>query len=100
MSTRGLNNIMNNVFDILIQMVKIGVSFIMDKWEEVKSVYFVKHEQTKEFNGIWNGGNTISKSFIKDESSDEITKTPYDESDFPKENIVMNYDGIMEEIEE
>ena len=68
MNNRRLNNIMNNLFDLLILSVKIGVSWLMDKWIEVKSVYFVGKETIEEVNtvveldGIWNGGTTISKS--------------------------------------
>ena len=48
-------------------------------------------ELNEDKNYIWNGGSTkINGSRIDD---DENTETPYDD-------IVINYDGIMEEVEE
>ena len=83
-----LNNIINNSFDILISSVKIGVSWSSDKWNEIKSVYFVESNTDKDDKDyIWNGGETFR---IDD---DENTETPYDD-------VVINYDGIMEEVEE
>ena len=83
-----LNNIINNSFDILISSVKIGVSYTLDKWNEIKSVYFVESNTDKDDKDyIWNGGETFR---IDD---DENTETPYDD-------VVINYDGIMEEVEE
>jgi hypothetical protein len=83
-----LNNIINNSFDILISSVKIGVSWSSDKWNEIKSVYFVESNVDKDDKDyIWNGGETFR---IDD---DENTETPYDD-------VVINYDGIMEEVEE
>ena len=83
-----LNNIINNSFDILISSVKIGVSWSSDKWNEIKSVYFVESNIDKDDKDyIWNGGETFR---IDD---DENTETPYDD-------VVINYDGIMEEVEE
>ena len=95
MSVEKINNIINNSFDILISSVKIGVSWSSDKWNEIKSVYFVDVVSNEELNEdkdyIWNGGSTkINGSRIDD---DENTETPYDD-------IVINYDGIMEEVEE
>ena len=86
-----LNNIINDSMDIIISSVKIGVSWSSDKWNEIKSVYFVDVESNEELNEdkdyIWNGGETFR---IDD---DENTETPYDD-------VVINYDGIMEEVEE
>ena len=86
-----LNNIINDSMDIIISSVKIGVSWSSDKWNEIKSVYFVDVENNEELNEdkdyIWNGGETFR---IDD---DENTETPYDD-------VVINYDGIMEEVEE
>ena len=89
-----LNNIINNSMDIIISSVKIGVSWSSDKWNEIKSVYFVDVESNEELNEdkdyIWNGGETFR---IDD---DESTETPYDDIDVK----MINYDGIMEEVEE
>ena len=88
MSVEKINNIINNSFDILISSVKIGVSWSSDKWNEIKSVYFVESNTDKDDKDyIWNGGETFR---IDD---DENTETPYDD-------VVINYDGIMEEVEE
>ena len=86
-----LNNIINNSFDILISSVKIGVSWSSDKWNEIKSVYFVESNIDKDDKDyIWNGGETFR---IDD---DENTETPYDDIEIK----MINYDGIMEEVEE
>ena len=83
-----LNNIVNNSMDIIISSVKIGVSYTLDKVNEIKSVYFVESNIDKDDKDyIWNGGETFR---IDD---DENTETPYDD-------VVINYDGIMEEVEE
>ena len=89
-----LNNIINNSFDILISSVKIGVSWSSDKWNEIKSVYFVESNIDKDDKDyIWNGGETFR--IDDDELNEKNTETPYDDVD-----IVINYDGIMEEVEE
>ena len=89
-----LNNIINNSFDILISSVKIGVSYTLDKVNEIKSVYFVdvdnKRDKELDDNYIWNGGETFR---IDD---DENTETPYDDVEIK----MINYDGIMEEVDE
>ena len=86
-----LNNIINNSFDIIISSVKIGVSWSSDKWNEIKSVYFVESNIDKDDKDyIWNGGETFR---IDD---DESTETPYDDIEIK----MINYDGIMEEVEE
>tara|TARA_R100000081_G_scaffold91042_2_gene67793 strand:- start:142 stop:405 length:264 start_codon:yes stop_codon:yes gene_type:complete len=83
-----LNNIVNNSMDIIISSVKIGVSYTLDKVNEIKSVYFVESNTDKDDKDyIWNGGETFR---IDD---DENTETPYDD-------VVINYDGIMEEVDE
>ena len=90
-----LNNIINDSMDIIISSVKIGVSWSSDKWNEIKSVYFVDVENKKELNEdknyIWNGGETFR--IDDDELNEKNTETPYDD-------VVINYDGIMEEVEE
>ena len=101
MSDNKMNRIMNNLFDLLILSVKIGVSYLSDKWVEVKSVYFVGKESIEEVNtvveldGIWNGGTTISKSNedLNGESV-EYTESP---------NDIMNtkgviYDGMYDDV--
>ena len=89
-----LNNIINNSFDIIISSVKIGVSWSSDKWNEIKSVYFVESNIDKDDKDyIWNGGETFGN--VDEEMNGESTETPYDDVD-----IVINYDGIMEEVEE
>ena len=93
-----LNNIINNSFDILISSVKIGVSWSSDKWNEIKSVYFVdvdnKRDKELDDNYIWNGGETFGN--VDEEMNGESTPTPYDDIEIK----MINYDGIMEEVEE
>ena len=93
-----LNNIINNSFDILISSVKIGVSWSSDKWNEIKSVYFVdidsKRDKELDDNYIWNGGETFGN--VDEEMNGESTETPYDDLEIK----MINYDGIMEEVEE
>ena len=90
-----LNNIVNNSMDIIISSVKIGVSYTLDKVNEIKSVYFVDVDSKKELNEdknyIWNGGETFR--IDDDELNEKNTETPYDD-------VVINYDGIMEEVDE
>ena len=100
MSDNKMNRIMNNLFDLLILSVKIGVSYLSDKWVEVKSVYFVGKESIEEVNtvveldGIWNGGTTISKSNedLNGESV-EYTESPNDIMDVPS-----IYDGMYDDV--
>ena len=90
-----LNNIINNSFDILISSVKIGVSWSSDKWNEIKSVYFVESNIDKDDKDyIWNGGETFGN--VDEEMNGESTETPYDDIEIK----MINYDGIMEEVEE
>lgn len=90
-----LNNIINNSFDILISSVKIGVSWSSDKWNEIKSVYFVESNIDKDDKDyIWNGGETFR--IDDDELNEKNTETPYDDIEIK----MINYDGIMEEVEE
>ena len=90
-----LNNIINNSFDILISSVKIGVSWSSDKWNEIKSVYFVESNIDKDDKDyIWNGGETFR--IDDDELNEKNTETPYDDIEIK----MINYDGIMEEVDE
>ena len=100
MNENKLNNIMNNIFDIIIQSVKIGIHWIEDEVMKIKEAYFDEESiEEEELNGIWNGGNTISKS-SNDNGIEiqDITDTPYDVSRDSVSEVM--YDGIMEEIEE
>ena len=90
-----LNNIINNSMDIIISSVKIGVSWSSDKWNEIKSVYFVESNIDKDDKDyIWNGGETFGN--VDEEMNGESTETPYDDIEIK----MINYDGIMEEVEE
>ncbi len=101
MNENKLNNIMNNIFDIIIQSVKIGIHWIEDEVMKIKEAYFDEGSMNDEIegSGIWNGGNTISKS-SNDNGIEiqDITDTPYDVSRDSVSEVM--YDGIMEEIEE
>ncbi len=101
MNENKLNNIMNNIFDIIIQSVKIGIHWIENEVMKIKEAYFDEGSMNDEIegSGIWNGGNTISKS-SNDNGIEiqDITDTPYDVSRDSVSEVM--YDGIMEEIEE
>ena len=85
-----LNNIMNNLFDILISSVKMVVSYGRDLWDSISPIWKDDHltppNEEKDF--IWNGGET----FRIDDSNDEMNQTPYDDT--------IIYDGVMNEIDE
>ena len=81
------NNIMNDLFDVIISLVRLGGSIIMDKYQEIKSVYFDSMVVEDEKDYIWNGGVTNSIGSRIDD--DESTKTPYDD------NII--YDGVYDD---
>mgnify|MGYP003125550625 FL=1 len=89
-----LNNIMNDLFDILIQSVKMGIGYGRDLWDSLSPIWKDNHlhppKQEEDF--IWNGGVTNEGGSRIDDSNDEHTQTPYDDI------IIM--DGIMEEIED
>ncbi len=85
------NNIMNNIMDIIIISVRIGISWVKDEVVKIKEAYFDKGSMNSEVesrsvDGIWNGGTTISKSDTGIEI-DDITDTPYD----------VIYDGVYED---
>tara|TARA_B100001939_G_scaffold334434_1_gene335395 strand:+ start:73 stop:303 length:231 start_codon:yes stop_codon:yes gene_type:complete len=75
--------------DIIISLVKMVGSYGRDVWDSVSVVWKDNHlhppQQDDEM--IWNGGETFR---IDD---DENTPTPYDD-------VVIKYDGIMDEVEE
>jgi len=89
-----LDRIFNNLFDLLIIMVKIGVSYMVELWNNLSWIWkedLPPHMQEEV--EMWNGGSTGRR--IKDDGIliDDITDTPYDES-----NII--YDGMMGEIQD
>ena len=87
-----LDNFVNDLFDILISSVKIGV----DKGKE--EVDLIK--KTCDSERIWQGGVTNLKGSSIDD--DENTETPYDEE---FEFVEMHgpskiiYDGLYEDVE-
>ena len=88
-----LNNIINNSFDILISLVKIGVSKGKEEMELVRKTCDTSEGR------IWNGGVTNLKGSRMDDE-EENTKTPYDEEfEFVEmhgpNNII--YDGLYED---
>ena len=83
-----MNNIVNNLFDIIISSVKMVGSYGRDLWDSVSPLWKDDHlTPPKDDEMIWNGGDTFR---IDD---DENTPTPYDD------DVVIRYDGIMDEIE-
>ena len=87
-----LNNIINNSFDILISLVKIGVSRGKEEMELVR--------KTCDSERIWNGGVTNLKGSGIDDSNEGITDTPYDEEfEFVEMHgpSTIIYDGLYED---
>ena len=85
-----MNNIVNNLMDIIISSVKMVGSYGRDVWDSIVPLWKDDHltPPKQEEDYIWNGGETFR---IDD---DENTPTPYDD------DVVIRYDGIMDEIEE
>ena len=84
-----LNNIINNSFDILISLVKIGVSKGKEEMNLIK--------KTCDSERIWNGGVTNLKgSRIDDE---ETTESPMDDFEFVEMHgpSTIIYDGLYED---
>jgi len=91
-----LDRIFNNLFDLLIIMVKIGVSYMVELWNNLSWIWkedLPPHMQEEV--EMWNGGSTGRR--IKDDGIliDDITDTPYD---VDESNII--YDGMMGEIQD
>ncbi|MAR77538.1 MAG: hypothetical protein CMD43_01175 [Gammaproteobacteria bacterium] len=89
-----MNRIMNDLFDIIISLVKLGVDYGRDLWDSISMIWKENHltppKQEEDF--IWNGGVTNEGGSRIDDSNDEHTQTPYDD--------IITYDGVMDEIEE
>ena len=86
-----LNNIINNSFDILISLVKIGVSKGKEEYNMIKKTCDTSEGR------IWNGGVTNLKGSRMDD--DETTESPMDDFEFVEmhgpNNII--YDGLYED---
>ena len=83
-----LNNIMNNIFDIIISLVRIGVSYVKDFILKVmETIESNKTIERKEEN-MWNGG--VTNGHANGYEIKDITDTPYDET-----NVI--YDGVYDE---
>jgi hypothetical protein len=89
-----MNRIMNDLFDIIISLVKLGVDYGRDLWDSISGIWKDDHltplKQEEDF--IWNGGVTNEGGSRIDDSNDEHTQTPYDD--------IITYDGVMDEIDE
>ena len=83
-----MNNIVNNLFDIIISLVRMVGSYGRDVWDSVSIIWKDNHlhPPKQEEDYIWNGGDTFRVD------DDENTPTPYDD-------VVIRYDGIMDEID-
>ena len=93
-----LDRIFNNLFDLLIIMVKIGVSYMVELWCNLSWIWkedLPPHMQEEV--EMWNGGSTGRK----DDGIliDDITDTPYDESKIMDSKGII-YDGMMGEIQD
>tara|TARA_R100000697_G_scaffold112122_1_gene129554 strand:+ start:231 stop:506 length:276 start_codon:yes stop_codon:yes gene_type:complete len=88
-----LNNIVNNLFDIIISLVRMVGSYSRDIWDSVVVIWKDNDLPQEEEKGIWNGGETfgsVNSGYTIDD--DETTPTPMDD--------IITYDGMMDEIEE
>ena len=87
MSDNRLNNIINNIFDIIISLVRIGVSYVKDFILKVmETIESNKTIERKEEN-MWNGG--VTNGHANGYEIKDITDTPYDET-----NVI--YDGVYD----
>ena len=89
-----LGRILNNVFDLIIISVRIGVSYMVELWCSLSWIWkedLPPHMQEEV--EMWNGGSTGRK----DDGIliDDITDTPYD---VDESKII--YDGMMGEIQD
>ncbi len=96
-----LDRIFNNLFDLLIIMVKIGVSYMVELWNNLSWIWkedLPPHMQEEV--EMWNGGSTGRVRKDDGVLIDDITDTPYDEMNSKgiKSNII--YDGMMGEIQD
>ena len=82
-----LDRIFNNLFDLLIIMVKIGVSYMVELWNNLSWIW--KEDLPPHMQGRKDDGILI----------DDITDTPYDESKIMDSKGII-YDGMMGEIQD
>ena len=92
-----LDNLVNDLFDILISSVKIGGDVVKEEVELVKKVC---NDEDK----IWNGGVTNLKGSGIDDSNNGITDTPMDVTTMDEFEFVemhgpskIIYDGLYED---
>ena len=79
---------MNNIFDIIISLVRIGVSYVKDFILKVmETIESNKTIERKEEN-MWNGG--VTNGHANGYEIKDITDTPYDET-----NVI--YDGVYDD---
>ena len=94
-----LGRILNNIFDLIIISVRIGVSYMVELWCSLSWIWkedLPPHMQEEV--EMWNGGSTGRK----DDGIliDDITDTPYDvdESKIMDSKGII-YDGMMDSVE-
>ena len=88
-----LNNIVNNLFDIIISLVRMVGSYSRDIWDSVVVIWKDNDLPQEEEKGIWNGGETFGSGNGYTIDDDESTPTPMDD------DVNIIYDGIMGEME-
>ena len=86
MSDNRMSNIMNNIFDIIISLVRIGVGYMKDFIIKVSETMESTRERKEE--NMWNGG--VTNGHANGYEVKDITDTPYDES-----NVI--YDGVYDD---
>ena len=90
-----LGRVLNNIFDLIIIMVRIGVNYMVELWCSLSWIWkedipphLQENADGREVK-MWNGGDT----FQEEEDVVKITESPSDEM-----NII--YDGMMGEIQD
>ena len=90
-----LGRVLNNIFDLIIIMVRIGVNYMVELWRNLSWIW--KEDIPPHLNEevkMWNGGDT----FQEEEDVVKITESPNDGTSIDEMNII--YDGMMGEIQD
>tara|TARA_Y100001937_G_C7049698_1_gene298475 strand:- start:417 stop:698 length:282 start_codon:yes stop_codon:yes gene_type:complete len=90
-----MNNILNNIFDIMVIGGKLIIDRLIEFWNNISYLWYEEVEKKE----MWNGGRTFLEHDYFDES--EKTTTPYDEG-FGENNLINKegniiYDGVYDD---
>ena len=92
-----LDRIFNNLFDLLIISVRIGVNYMVELWSGLSWIW--KEDIPPHLNEevkMWNGGDTFQDDDLP-KVNDEITESPSDEMNIMDSKGII-YDGIMDSV--